>query len=116
VDLFERLSKNNVLRAAITARRALRGPKRSSWTLEMEIVAEFMRLYGPVSMRLSPQLQRMGGNAVLQPSALAQRTKRENTKVGELPAEWFIPHTTTQCSTTCMAAATSLARFTRTRT
>ena len=58
MPLFLRLTQNPVLRAAFGARRAVRGPKRPSWSLDMEIAAEFMRLYGPVLKRLSPDNQR----------------------------------------------------------
>ncbi len=91
MDVFERLIRNPVLRATIGARRRLLGPKRPSWTLEMEIVAEFMRLYSPVLMRLSPELQRKGAASILKSSALAEETGRERARVNDMDAEWFIP-------------------------
>lgn len=91
MDLFQRLTQNPMLRAAFTTRRTLRGPKRPTWTLEMEIAAEFMRLYGPVLKRLSPENQRRAANGLLQPTPLAQSMPRESVQASGVPAAWFRP-------------------------
>lgn len=91
MDLFQRLTKSPVLRATFAARRALRGPKRPSWTLEMEIASEFMRLYGPVLSRLSPENQRKAAEALLQPTPLALDTPRSAVDANGVPATWFKP-------------------------
>ncbi len=94
MDLFQRLTQNPMLRAALGTRRTLRGPKRPTWTLEMEIAAEFMRLYGPVLTRLSPTNQRRAADGLLRPTRLAQAMPREDVRANGIPATWFRPEET----------------------
>ncbi len=91
MDLFERLTQSPVLRASFAARRLLRGPKRPSWSLEMEIASEFMRLYGPVLTRLSPANQRKTAEGLLQPTDLALETPRDAVDFDGVSATWFKP-------------------------
>ena len=94
MDLFQRLTENPVLRATFSARRAIKGPKRPSWTLEMEIASEFMRLYGPVLKRLSPENQRKAAEGLLQPTELALETPQTPVDANGVPATWFKPRGT----------------------
>lgn len=91
MDFFQRLIRNPGLRAAFAARRALRGPKRPTWTLEFEIVAAFMRLYGPALRLLSPARQRKAVEALLTPSSLTSQIKRRREPVEGVHVEWFEP-------------------------
>jgi monoterpene epsilon-lactone hydrolase len=91
VDLFERLYANAVLRNMVAARRALRGPKRASWTLQMELACEFMRLCRPFLKRMSVQQQRIATERLLHVSPLAQNTERQRTQVRNRRADWFTP-------------------------
>jgi acetyl esterase/lipase len=93
MDLFARLAQSSPLRAAVATRRLVRGPKRPSWSLELEIVAEFMRLYGPISMRLTAEQQRRGAEKLIQPNAVALRARRESAVGHGVPGEWFTPPT-----------------------
>jgi acetyl esterase/lipase len=90
MDFFERLVRHPGLRAMFRARRALRGPKRPTWTLEFEIAAAFMRLYGPALRPLSAPRQRRAVAALLKPGAL-RGTKRRIEAVEGLHVEWFEP-------------------------
>lgn len=94
MDLFQRLTQNPVLRAAFGTRRILRGPKRPSWTLEMEIASEFMRLYGPVLKRLSADNQRKAAEGLLKPARIALETPQTRVSANGVPASWFRPAST----------------------
>jgi len=94
MDLFQRLTQNPMLRAAFSTRRSLRGPKRPSWTLEMEIAAEFMRLYGPVMKRLSPVQQRRAAEGLLKPTRLSRDMLQRAVQANGVTASWFKPEPT----------------------
>jgi monoterpene epsilon-lactone hydrolase len=91
MDFFEQLVANPVLRAAIGMRRALRGPRLPTWTLEMEIACEFMRLYAPLSKRMSVVNMRRGAALVMKNQPLRDDVRREKGKVLSCTAEWFVP-------------------------
>jgi acetyl esterase/lipase len=95
MDFFQRLVRNPWLRALFTAKRALRGPKRPTWSLEYEIAAEFMRLYGPALRPLTPAQQRRAAEALLKRGPLLRDTERRVAPVDGLHVEWFEPAPTT---------------------
>jgi monoterpene epsilon-lactone hydrolase len=91
MDFFEHLVANPVLRAAIGLRRALRGPRLPAWSLELEIACEFMRLYAPISKRMSAQNMRRGAELVMSHPPLRDDVRREKGRVLSCAAEWFVP-------------------------
>lgn len=50
-----------------------------------------MRLYGPLTMHLSPQRQRKSAEGVFKQSPRARAMPRRHAIVGTLAAEWFVP-------------------------
>jgi monoterpene epsilon-lactone hydrolase len=91
MDFFAQVAAHPVLRAAIGTRRTLRGPRLPSWTLEMEVACEFLRLYAPISRRMSAQRMRRGAELLLGHVAPRDDVRRERGKLASCAAEWFVP-------------------------
>lgn len=80
----------NGLKPAIAVRRAIVGPRRPTWTLELETVAEVLRRSATLSTIMPIRLQRR----VIDPPRPTTGPMRETTMRGEnaggVPAEWFL--------------------------
>jgi acetyl esterase/lipase len=77
-----------LMRAAVRARRLMRGPLRPSWSLKFETLARFLHHYSKRSTLLPLSIQRrMLGPA---PSTRLTRTmQHEEVSAGGVPGEWF---------------------------
>ncbi|MEM9729897.1 MAG: alpha/beta hydrolase [Myxococcota bacterium] len=78
----------NGLQPAIRMRRAIWGPRRPSWTLELETVAEVMRRTANLSTVLPVRMQR---KVISQrpPTPPVLETDMRHVNAGGVPAEWF---------------------------
>ncbi len=94
--LIANVSASSVLQSVVRLRRALRGPKRPTWTPRMELAAEVLRGFGPVMQWLPPGGQRWAGALALEGSAPAAASLDiRDERLGGVPSRWFrprIPH------------------------
>jgi len=73
---------------AIGLRRAIRGPKRPSWSHEFETFATFLHHYARRSVYLPLRMQRNMPGLILD-GELTRRVSFEDVDAGGVPSEWF---------------------------
>ena len=77
------------LRPIIRARRALLGPRRPTWTLELETVAEVLRRSSTLSAVIPLQVQRRVIDPPRPVTPPMREVRMEPTRAGSVSAEWF---------------------------
>ena len=77
------------LRPLVRLRRAIRGPRRPSWSLELETIAEVLRHGAGVSILLPLAWQRRVIDPPRPKTGPMRETTMERITAGGVPAEWF---------------------------
>jgi len=77
-----------VVHSGVQLRRRVRGPKRPSWSPELETFATFLHFYASQSVRLPVKWQRGAAEKIVPKSDAIDAIRFERIDAGGVPAEW----------------------------